>query len=107
MSILASLLSHMARKPHTQASRLHEARVCFFNHSSLPRIICVEPWGADYTLAENERFELVVGCDQSEPTFELMNDDKNTTQVWCEAETFEVIQAGKVLECGHNRGLVR
>ena len=106
MRILYSLLSSTLRKAESQGALGHENRISFFNHHTIPHVICVEPWGEDYTLAANERFELVAYSSRLEPSFELTNDGKDATQVWCdEAETFEVTQAGNVLKCGHNRGL--
>ncbi len=107
MNILTSLFSRVSRKGQSSAGLCSEACVSFFNYTANPRVICVEPWGADYTLAPNERFELVAYNSQSEPSFELRDDHQHSTQVWCEAETFEVRQEGKILECGYNRDMVR
>lgn len=67
----------------------------------MPHTICVEPWGADYTLASGDRIEFVAYDGRSEPSFDLTNDRTQVTQAWCEAETFEVLQEGKVLEFCH------
>ncbi len=107
MKILASLLSRISTRAQSQAELCYKSRVSLFNCSATPHAIYVEPWGADYTLAAKERFELVVYSSQTEPSFELTDDYEDSTQVWCnEAETYEVLQEGKVLECGYNRDLV-
>jgi hypothetical protein len=104
MKILSLLLSRTIKKSRPQAGFCFEARVSFFNQNATPHAIHVEPWGADYTLAANERFELVTYSNQTEPSFELTDDYKDSTQVWCnDADTYEVLQEGNVLECGHNR----
>jgi len=106
MKLLASIFSRISSKAQSQAKLRYDSRVSFFNCSATPHVIHVEPWGADYTLATNERFELVAYSSETEPSFELTDDYKDSTQVWCnEAETYEVLQEGKFLECGYNRDL--
>ena len=73
------------------------------NSRSVPHLISVEPWGADYTLLPGESMEVIAYGDIRAPWFELVEGSRHS-QVFCEsAVTFEVMQNGVVLECGHNR----
>lgn len=81
-------------------------RVSLFNPGTEAHTFSIEPWGADYTISARERIELVAFGDQTEPSFELTTDYEHSTQVWCnEANTYEVLQDGIAMECGHNRHL--
>ncbi len=73
------------------------------NHKTVPHVVAVEPWGADYTLFPGESLEVVAFDDEVAPSFELVERD-NSSQVYCnDASTYEVMQNGAVIPCGHNR----
>ena len=79
------------------------ARFGFANSKSLPHMVQVEPWGADFTLLPGERLEVVAYGSKVVPWLELI-EHEGATQAYCnEADTFEVFQEGKLLSCGHNR----
>ena len=79
------------------------AKIVFQNSKSLPHMVQVEPWGADFTLLPKERLEVVAYGSTVAPRFELI-EHADATQVYCnEAHTFEVFQEGRLLLCGHNR----
>ncbi len=68
-----------------------------------PHVVAVEPWGADYTLLPGESLEVVAFGDEVVPTFELV-ECNDCSQVYCnDALTYEVMQNGVVIPCGHNR----
>ena len=74
-------------------------------HSSktVPHVIAVEPWGADYTLLPGESLEVTAFGDETTPSFELVAWD-DSSQVYCnDASTYEVTQNGVAIPCGHNR----
>lgn len=73
------------------------------NARTLPHVIFVEPWGEDYTLLPGEEVEIVAFSDSTVAKFHLVEWDE-MSQVYCnEASSFQVLQAGSQLECGHNR----
>ena len=79
------------------------AKIEFTNSKSVPHVVHVEPWGADYTLLPNESIKLVVYGGTKSPWFDLI-EHSGETQAYCEeANTFEVFQGETLLICGHNR----
>ena len=73
------------------------------NYKTVPHVVAVEPWGADYTLFPRESLEVVAFGDEVAPSFELVEWD-DSYQVYCnDASTYEVMQNGAVIPCGHNR----
>ncbi len=73
------------------------------NSRSVPHIVAVEPWGADFTLLPGECLDVIAMGNEVEPWFQVV-EDVGISQVFCEkASTFEVMQNGVKLECGHKR----
>jgi len=73
------------------------------NHKTVPHVVAVEPWGADYTLLPGESLEVVAFGGEVAPSFELV-EWNDSSQVYCnDASTYEVMQNGAVIPCGHNR----
>jgi len=73
------------------------------NRRTAPHVVSVEPWGHDFTLLPGEELEIIAFGDDVVPYFHLVEWD-GTSQVYCEeAVTFQVLQAGEQLKCGHNR----
>jgi hypothetical protein len=73
------------------------------NNTRRPRIVCVEPWGEDYTLLPGEQLEIVCRDDSEEPWFHVV-EWEDSSQVYIERGQYpDVMQGGKRLECGHNR----
>jgi hypothetical protein len=73
------------------------------NNEATPYSVYVEPWGADFTLLPGQSLEIIAYGEHTLPWFELVQSE-GTMQIHCEGScTFEATQAGKTLECGHNR----
>ena len=72
------------------------------NETDRPRLIWIEPWGADYTILTHECFELVARG--QEPIWFYVVEHAGSTQVWlqnsddCEARINSI-----PVQCGHQR----
>jgi hypothetical protein len=94
------------------------ARITVRNDADNPRIIWLEPLTEDFTLLPGEELEIVARDDSEQPWFALV-EWPDSTQVYIEGisldfrdgaracqqliGSYEVLQGGKRLECGHNR----
>jgi hypothetical protein len=75
------------------------------NDQDAPQVVYVEPWGSDYTLLPQEKLQVVAFGSTRTPWFTFAEAD-DAIQVYCEdADDFQVYQDGKLLECGHQRGV--
>lgn len=73
------------------------------NARTAPRVVAVEPWGNDYTLLPGEELEVIAFGREATPWFHVVESDE-ATRICCEdADTFEVLQSGRELECGYRR----
>ena len=82
---------------------LHLSKFRVHSNMEVPHVIAVEPWGADYTLLPGESLEVIATGEEVAPSFELVAWDE-CSQVYCnDASTYEVMQNGIAIFCGHNR----
>lgn len=84
-------------------ARINTVRIGISNGSDRPRIVCIEPWGEDYTLLPQETLELI-SWGASKPYF-ILNESNEVTRVWLEGdiEGYEVTQNASRIHCGHQR----
>jgi hypothetical protein len=86
---------------------MHTSKIAFSNESNRPRIIWIEPWGADFTLLNKEEIEIVVTDAKAVPWFHVLEHD-DCSQVYVEGVDLmncrhKVLQGEKELQIGHNR----
>jgi hypothetical protein len=80
-------------------------RIEVSNGRRRPWEVHVEPWGEDFTLLPDESLEVVAEGRGATPWFYVV-ENEGSTQVYCEETVaFAVYQEGRLLECGHNRGV--
>ena len=83
------------------------ARIQVQNSTEKPRIVWVEPWAEDFTLLAGEQLEIIARSTTEQPWFSVV-EWPESTQIYLEGvSTFEVLQNGIHLECGHNRKAAR
>ena len=83
----------------------HETKIGVSNHfqGDRPHVVCVEPWGEDYTLLPHEELTIIARGSHAVPWFHLV-ESEGATQVYCEdTDDFEVLQGGRPIACGHKR----
>ncbi len=83
---------------------VHAACLEIDNPANRPHIVCVEPWGGDYTILPGQRLEVIARDHQEMPSFKVIEAEERT-QVWIKArnEDYIVLQDGKRIESGHQR----
>lgn len=82
-------------------------RIGIINDSSnqSSRVVYVEPWGEDYTLLPGEELEIIADSNAKEMPWFNVVESYGATSVYCEnTSEYVVLQDGRELECGHNRG---
>jgi hypothetical protein len=81
----------------------YHSKLGISNRRDAPQVVAVEPWAEDFTLMPGEELEIIAHGSEAMPWFHVVEWD-GTSQVYCEAcASFEVLQGGVRLECGHNR----
>ena len=80
------------------------AKIGVSNQNKRPHVVWVEPWAEDFTLLPGEELEIRASSTLSQPWFHVVESDGHT-QVYIETiyATYEVLQHGNPLQCGHNR----
>lgn len=79
------------------------SKIGFSNHRDSPQVVAVEPWAHDFTLMPGEELEVIAYGNDAAPYFHVV-EWEGTSQVHCEdCTSFEVLQGGARLECGHKR----
>lgn len=82
-------------------------RLVIENDTKLPMTMFLEPWGRDYTLLPNQRFEVRVwkGEFGESPYFQSIHHAGGDVSVYLEGSVgdFGVFHDGAEIECGHNR----
>lgn len=81
-------------------------KIIVSNDFDKPKILWLEPWGADYTMMPNEEFEIIEEESTDDFYFHIVFSKNNDLLVWAEGSevTYPIVsQNGKELDCGHNR----
>jgi len=79
-----------------------------WNHKQTPMTIAIEPWGDDYTLLPNERYEVRFKVNLGGAIIPSINVLENgDLQIYIEGRSknlrLGVYDGETLLECGHNR----
>lgn len=76
------------------------------NDSSESITLWLEPWGEDYGMLAGDELDVVASDSDGEFYFEVVYSERKVT-VYAEgsAESVSVFQSGKMLQCGHKRGV--
>ncbi len=81
----------------------YRSKLGLSNRRDAPQVVAVEPWAEDFTLMPGEELVVIAYGSEAVPWFHIV-EWNGTSQVYCEGSaSFEVLQDGVRLECGHNR----
>jgi hypothetical protein len=83
-------------------------KIVIENRFGKPMIVYLEPWGADYTLKEDEKFEIVAENCEEDFYFNIQF-ERNCIIVYPEGKSnpeYPLIYSNGVeIDCGYNRNL--